>query len=144
VASELDSRNVVCDDLDGDGRVDLIVGYRFPGRPQVSVRVYQNKIISRANWIGVRLEGKQYSALGAQVTVTTPDRVHVAAVVAGDSFASQHAPVAHFGLGSSTQVDHIEIKWPDGTTARIPSPKINQYHRIGSAEIVNGLDLQDR
>lgn len=135
VASEFDSRNVVCDDLDGDGRVDLIVGCRFPGNPQVSIRIYQNKIISDANWIGVRLEGKQYSGLGAQVTVTTPERVHVAAVVAGDSFSSQHAPVVHFGLGNSTQVDRIEIKWPDGTTVQVPKPETNQYHTIRPADI---------
>ncbi len=136
VASEFDSRNVISDDLNGDGRVDLVVLYRAPESRDPSVHVLRNKNVSDANWIGVRLDGASRSGLGARVTVNTPGQNHVAAVVAGDSYISQHASVVHFGLGSSTQVEHIEINWPDGAFVKIPGPEINRYHRIRSADII--------
>ncbi|MEO2034933.1 MAG: FG-GAP-like repeat-containing protein, partial [Planctomycetaceae bacterium] len=136
VASELDSRNVISDDFNGDGRVDLVGLYRAPINRSPSVHVLQNRNVSDANWIGVRLDGTSRSGLGARVTVKTPSQIHVAAVVSGDSYISQHASVAHFGLGSSTQVKQIEINWPDGASVKIPSPEINRYHRIQSADII--------
>ncbi len=136
VASEFDSRNVISDDFNGDGRVDLVVLYRAPIKRTPSVHILQNRNTSDANWIGVRLDGASRPGLGARVTVKTTGRNHVAAIVSGDSYVSQHASVAHFGLGSSTQVQEIEINWPDGAVVRIPGPEINRYHRIGSADII--------
>ena len=134
VASEFDSRNVISDDFNGDGRVDLAVLERPDQGMLPAIHIFQNKFASKSNWIGIRMEGTKRSALGARVAVTTAERIHIAAVVAGDSYASQHAPVAHFGLGNSTEVKQIEIRWPDGETIRIPKPAINQYHRVGSAK----------
>jgi hypothetical protein len=85
--------------------------------------------------VGIRMEGLPRPALGAQVSVTTSEHVHVSTIVAGDSFSSQHAPVVHFGLGSSTQVKHIEIKWSNGKTIRIPNPAVNRYHGIRPTDV---------
>ncbi len=136
VASELDSRNVISDDLNGDGRVDLVVLSRAPISREPTIHVLQNKNDSDANWIGIRLENTSRSGLGARVMVKTADGNHVAAVVAGDSYVSQHAPVVHFGLGSTTQVDEVTITWPDGASATITQPDINRYHLIQSNDIV--------
>lgn len=136
VASEFDSRNVISDDMNGDGRVDLVVLCREPINRSRHIYVMQNNNITEGNWIGVRLDGTSRSGFGARVTVRTPDRDHVAAIVSGDSYVSQHAEVAHFGLGSTTQVDEIEITWPDGAHVTISGPEINQYHRIQASDIV--------
>ncbi|MCA9073583.1 MAG: CRTAC1 family protein [Planctomycetaceae bacterium] len=136
VSSELDSRNVLSDDLDGDGRVDLVVVSREPMATGQFVSVLQNKNDTNANWIGVRLEGSSRPLLGAHVKVTTPSQTHVAAIVAGDSYVSQHAPMAHFGMGDATQVDQIEITWPDGASVKVESPEINRYHQIQAADII--------
>jgi len=135
VASEFDSRNVISDDFNGDGLVDLLVLYRAPITRDPSVHILQNKNVSDANWIGVRLDNTSRSGLGARVTVKTVDGNHVAAVVAGDSYVSQHAPAVHFGLGSLTQVQEIEISWPDGAFVKIPGPDINRYHLVQSSDI---------
>jgi hypothetical protein len=33
-------------------------------------------------------------------------------------------------LGSSTRVDSIEVRWPNGMTSSIHDPEIDRYHRI--------------
>jgi hypothetical protein len=35
--------------------------------------------------------------------------------VSGAVFCSQNDMTLHFGLGSATKVDKLEIKWPDGS-----------------------------
>jgi len=32
-------------------------------------------------------------------------------------------PCLHFGLGSATKVDKLEILWPDGKNEQIPAPR---------------------
>jgi hypothetical protein len=129
VASEFDSRNVISDDFNGDGRVDLLV-LNQPANRSPAIHIFKNNYPANANWIGFRLDGLNHPVLGAQVNVVTPERIHVAAVVAGDSFGSQHAPVVHFGLGTSTQVTSVKITWPDGRTVSLDNPTINKYHRF--------------
>src|SRR5205807_1779082 len=38
----------------------------------------------------------------------------------GDSFLSSGSPLAHFGLGAADRVDHVEVRWPDGSRERFP------------------------
>ncbi|WP_339909037.1 CRTAC1 family protein [Symmachiella dynata] len=143
VSSEHDSRNVISDDFNGDGHVDLVIRSREPVNRTWSIHVLENKDDSDGNWIGVNLEGTSRSGLGAKVTVKTPSQTHVAPIVAGDSFVSQHAPVVHFGLGAETKVEEIEIQWPDGAVVKIPSPETNRYHRIESADIKEAKAAED-
>ena len=130
VASELDSRNSLSDDLDGDGLVDLVfVGKLLNSRP--TVYLLRNRIEKAGNWVAIRFADQPHGGLGARVSVKTPRRTHVAAVVAGDSLQSQHAPTVHVGLGSESQVSEILAEWPDGRTIRLNNPAINKVHRIG-------------
>jgi hypothetical protein len=132
VSLELDSRNVVSDDFDADGRRDLLVmGYR--NGVGTSIRLLRNNWQSNNNWIGVLLRdvGPGRSPQGARVAVTAAGKRQIAAVLSGDSLASQHATTVHFGLGSRHKVDSIEVRWPDGSRSRIKEPPINRYHTIG-------------
>jgi hypothetical protein len=47
--------------------------------------------------------------------VTTGEFRQRADVVSGGSYASQNDFKLHFGLGSTTRIDKLEVKWPDGT-----------------------------
>ncbi|MEO1994437.1 MAG: CRTAC1 family protein [Planctomycetaceae bacterium] len=135
VATECDSRNVISDDLDGDGRMDLVVVARENGFSPYTVRVYRNEFESQSNWIGLRLEDTPGSGLGAQVTAKTPQgETFTTVVTCGDSFKSQHAPVVHFGLGSHDAVEEITVQWPQSEPRRIMNPAINQYHDADSLQ----------
>jgi hypothetical protein len=36
----------------------------------------------------------------------------------------------HFGLGVSTQVDSLEVRWADGTTSKMTNVKANQIATV--------------
>jgi hypothetical protein len=134
VAFEFDGRAVASDDLDADGRPDLlVVEYHAKNRREVQYKLHvlRNTLRTDRQWIGVRLADEPgRSPIGARVTVTYPGGRHIGRVVTGDSFSSQHAAALHFGLGDVQQVDAIEVRWPDGTMRRISRPAIGRYHRV--------------
>lgn len=127
-----DSRNVVSDDFNGDGKMDLAFITVDPTFQHQKLRLFENRLKAAGNWIGFRLreEGAGFSPVGCRVTINTPAGRQVRWLVLGDSFRSQHAPVAHFGLGNLTEVDSVEIRWPNGQTRILKAPVINQYHAV--------------
>jgi hypothetical protein len=131
VADQFDGRAALSDDLDGDGRMDLLVVEDRWSKGQV-LHVYRNTMETDNAWIGVRVaESEEYgSPLGAKVTVTTNKGRLVGAVVAGETLHGQHAPMAHFGLGQDQTVQFIEVRWPNGKLAKLKSPKANRYYRL--------------
>lgn len=139
VALDEDSRNVIAEDLDGDGRMDLIVT-TFEAWPEVrqTLRIFRNETAATGNWVAFRL--RQTSAsdnpVGACVTVRQGGREDHRWIVTGDSHRSQHAPVAHFGLASATSVDEVEVRYASGALRRIAAPTINQIHTLSGT----GLD----
>ena len=136
VSHEYDSRCVVSDDLDRDGRPDLIVTERGwderTGATPHSVHLYRNTLESGNHWNGVSLHehGPGRSPMGARVTVRFEGREHRRSIVLGDSYRGQHANQLHFGLGSIDRVDAIEVRWPNGQVSELKKPAIDQYHTI--------------
>ena len=136
VGFEQDSRNVVSDDLDGDGRVDLLVT-SFEAWPEAkqTLRVFKNTVNGGGNWIGFRFrEGKGVSPVGARVVLRRQGRATVREIVTGDSYRSQHANCVHFGLGAAKRVEAAEIRWPNGQTVTLHEPAVNRYHPIHAPE----------
>ena len=136
VAFESDSRNVISEDFDHDGRMDLLFVV-IPSRPQGSTtgslqpRLLRNVWPDNGNWIGVQLRGdKQTTPCGARVTIKTANRDYVGVVVSGDSHWCQHSTTRHFGIGDNIRVDQIVVTWPNGLTTRFENPPINQYHLL--------------
>jgi hypothetical protein len=133
-ALAFDARSVVSDDFDADGRPDLaIVDSAWNGRGFASTyHILGNDIDTGRprNWFSVRLRespGPGFSPNGAKVVITDDQhRVQTRWIVTGDSFVCQHAPVAHFGLGSATQVKSLAVTWPNGPTVEYDAgPAVN-------------------
>jgi hypothetical protein len=133
VAMEEDCRNAVSDDLDGDGKLDLLVttSKAWPSIHQ-ALHLFPNFSDDVGNWIGIRLResGPGFSPVGARIILTTATGKQIRQFVTGDSFRSQHANTAHFGLGKETQVNNVEVVWPNGKSKVVPHPAINRYHLI--------------
>lgn len=133
VALEQDCRNVVTDDLDGDGKMDLLVTtFEVWPEPKQTLRVYRNTLADSGNWIGFRFreEGSGKSPVGTGVTIHYGQHSATRQIVTGDSYRSQSANTLHFGLGQSVQVDYAEVTWPDGSKTRLDGPEANEYHRV--------------
>jgi hypothetical protein len=141
VADEIDGRAVVADDLDLDGRVDLlVVEHDYEGRSnKPRLHLLRNRWAGDDNWIGVRLARRAGgpSPLGARIAVELENGGRrIARIVTGDSFSAQHALQKHFGLGSLQSVSAIEVEWPGGLSTRIDKPAIRRYHLVKPPEVV--------
>jgi hypothetical protein len=65
-------------------------------------------------------------ARGAYVALTAGGRTQRRVIDGGSGYLCQMEPVAHFGLGTVTQVDRVEIIWPGGAATVLETPGINQ------------------
>lgn len=129
---EYDARTVVVEDLDADGRLDLLVVQIDSNQkpPKETVHLYRNQWEENGNWIGVNVSRPSGSICGTRVVVETADSKYPAVYVNGDSFYCQHSAVKHFGLGSSKEVSKITVTWPDSRVSVIEKPAINKYHQV--------------
>jgi hypothetical protein len=131
VGLEQDSRNVVSDDLDGDGRMDLLVtSFEAWPEPKQTLRIYKNALNEGGNWIGFRFPEGPKSAVGVRVTLRYGGHSAVREIVNGDSHRAQHAATLHFGLGEADRIDNVEIRWPNGGPVTLREPALNRYHVI--------------
>ncbi|OLP17605.1 hypothetical protein BST81_14870 [Leptolyngbya sp. 'hensonii'] len=115
-------------DFDQDGRLELAIAHGESGAQPISLyRVADNG----HNWLRVLpFTAQGAPARGAIVTLTTQNRVQRRAINAGSGYLCQMEPVAHFGLSHETQVERIEVRWPDGHQAVIHHPDVNQLLRV--------------
>ncbi|HEX5135360.1 MAG TPA: CRTAC1 family protein [Planctomycetota bacterium] len=120
------SRACAVTDLDGDGRMDLVVN-NFNDR----AHVFMNRMPGR-NWIGFRLTGttSNRDAVGAVLRLHAGGRTRIAQVQAAGGYLSQSTKTVHFGLGDVASADSCEIRWPDGRVQTIEGPAINRVHAI--------------
>lgn len=131
VSLQQDCRNVVADDLDGDGQVDfLVMTFEIWPEKKQTLKIFRNVLSDSGAWVGVRLRenGGGFSPIGARVTLHSNLGVTTRQLVTGDSYRSQHPNTVHFGLGENPKADRIEIRWPNGRQTEIREPAINRYH----------------
>lgn len=110
------SRALATGDVDNDGDLDVLVTV-VGGR----VRLLQNTSTKSGHWLTVRAvlpKSGGRDALGARVTVMRGDQRWVSAVATGSSYLAANDPRLHFGLGETSQVDAIDVVWPDGLSER--------------------------
>jgi hypothetical protein len=104
-------------DIDNDGRQDLITcnpGVQA-GYPSMFVSVYLNLSQTNNHWITLRLRGRGRSnrdAVGAVARITAGGKTQVRELISGSSTTATEDLRLHFGLGSATEVEHIQILWP--------------------------------
>jgi hypothetical protein len=108
---KLVARGVAFDDLDNDGRVDVVI--LNSNRPATLLR---NESATGNHWIQIRLHGVKTNrdGVGAQVKVVAGDLVQTAEVHSGRSYQSHCGSRLHFGLGKHDRVDRIEVRWIGG------------------------------
>jgi hypothetical protein len=103
-------------DIDGDGRQDLVLRNcdPAPGVNLATVKLLRNQL-SDVHSLSVKLTGTKSNreAFGAVVSATVDGRRQIREI-RGTNGAVQGEPVAFFGLGSRSEVERLEIRWPSG------------------------------
>jgi hypothetical protein len=128
-----DSRNVVANDVNNDGRVDLVLtSYEAWPDPHLTLRVFENRVKESGHWIGFRFgEGSPgNSPVGVQVGIQTSLRRQTGQIVNGDSYRAQQPATLHFGIGESARIERATIRWPAGAKLDLEEPAIDRYHTV--------------
>ncbi|HWO28626.1 MAG TPA: ASPIC/UnbV domain-containing protein, partial [Candidatus Acidoferrum sp.] len=68
--------------------------------------------------------------IGARVSVKTAKRILVDEVRSGSSYISNSDMRPHFGLGATTKLDWIEIRWPSGLIERFADLGVDAVHTV--------------
>lgn len=105
------ARGAAFDDLDGDGRVDVVV-LNSNARPTVLRNVTKN----RNHWLQIQVRGVKTNrdGVGASVRVVAGNLVQTDEVHSGRGYQSHWGSRLHFGLGTRDTVDRVEIRWIGG------------------------------
>ena len=120
-------------DFNSDGRLDLAV-LVLGGRPEL----WQNETAPSRRWLTVRLVGDRSNRDGIGARVIVGDQVRTMTSAVGYA-SSSHAGV-HFGLGTATEVERLEVQWPSGTRQIVEKVQTNQVIEI--KEPGSGLKAQ--
>jgi enediyne biosynthesis protein E4 len=100
-------------DFDRDGRVDVVV--TALGR---DAELWMNRSENSGHWLEIALEGTRSNrdGIGARIKVTTKSGSQFNHMTTSVGYASSSDGPVHFGLGSDTRAEAIEIIWPSGIT----------------------------
>jgi hypothetical protein len=120
-------RGLAVGDLDNDGRLDVVIN-NLDGSPEL----LHNELAGRGSWLIVKLTGSggNTDAIGATVTARAGSFTQTQVVQSGASYISQNDMRLHFGLGRVTEVDALDVRWPNGTVTTRQKVKANQIVRI--------------
>jgi hypothetical protein len=105
------ARGVAFDDLDNDGRVDVVIL-----NSRTAPTVLRNESPPGNHWLQLRLQGVKTNrdGVGAQVRVVAGQLVQLDEVHSGRGYQSHWGSRLHFGLGKHPRVDRIEVRWIGG------------------------------
>ncbi len=114
-------------DFDNDGDVDVVIN-NVHDTPDL----YRLDQTGDRHWLAVKLVGAESnrSAIGARVQLVTADGVQVQEVRGGGSYYSQSDFRLHFGLGSATAIDRLEVRWPNGREETWTALAIDKSHTL--------------
>jgi hypothetical protein len=113
-------------DYDDDGDLDIIVSHIDL---KATATLLRNDGGNQRHWLGIRLVAADspVAAVGAKLTLTSQGRRQVRVNQWATSYLSYNDPRVHFGLGDSTQIDQLEVRWPNGQTEVFGGLKADRY-----------------
>lgn len=121
------SRGLAVADFFNDGNMDVVVN-NLDGSPTL----LRNHGISGRHWVSFELAGTKSNrlALNARVKIVAGGVTQTDEIRSGGSYLSQSDLRLHFGLGSASKIDSVEIRWPSGAIENIHNLAADQFYSV--------------
>ena len=121
------ARGLAVGDLFNDGNMDVVIN-DLDGSPMI----LRNKGIPGRHWVSFELAGTKSNrlALNARIKIVAGGMTQTDEVHSGGSYLSQNDLRVHFGLGSATKIDSVEIHWPSGAVDKIGSLAADRFYAV--------------
>jgi hypothetical protein len=130
------SRGLAIGDLWNDGRLSAVIS-NMNAPPSLLVNDARNA----NHWVAFHLIGSSYAAptekyrstrdaIGARITMKAGAHLFVDEVRSGSSYDSNSDMRVHFGLGSATKLDSVEVRWLSGLTERFDNLAVDKFHTL--------------
>jgi len=109
--AELTGRGVAFDDLDNDGRIDVVILNSRRGPT-----ILRNETATGNHWLQLQLHGVKTNrdGVGARVRVIAGGLAQIDEVHSGRGYQSHFGSRLHFGLGTRNRADRVEVRWLGG------------------------------
>ncbi len=113
------SNGMAYGDLDNDGDLDIITN-----NIDDLAFVYENK--ANGNFLKIKYEGPELNkfSIGAKAKIYYKDKIQIEENSVTRGFISSVEHGSFFGLGKETEVDRVEVTWPNGN--------VNIFENVGA------------
>ncbi len=114
-------------DLDGDGRVDVVV--TALGK---DAEIWMNRSQKSGHWLDIALRGTKSNrdGIGARIKLVTKAGAQYNHMTTSVGYASSSDGPVHFGLGGENRADLIEIHWPSGMIQTLLNVSADQVLKV--------------
>jgi len=121
------SRGLAAGDLFNDGNVDIVVE-DLAGEPMI----LKNNGVSGRHWVTFELQGTKSNrlAIGAKLKLVAGAMTQTEEIHSGGSYLSQSDLRVHFGLGTSTRIESLEIRWPSGKIETLKNLNADKIYSV--------------
>src|SRR5262249_44413395 len=94
--------------------------------------LYRNEGGNGNHWITLRLEGSRSNrdAIGARAEIWAGGKRQVHEVRSGGSYLSSNDMRMHFGLGRTSNVDRIRLRWANGNVEELEGMDADRFVTI--------------
>ncbi|WP_323788897.1 FG-GAP-like repeat-containing protein [Psychroserpens sp.] len=120
-------------DINHDGFLDIYAGYAngLNSPSTTKDRIWLNDGNAN-NFLNIQCEGtvSNINGIGARVELHGTWGIQIRDIRSGEGYGLVNSFTQHFGIGVSTQVDKVVVKWPSGIVDEILNPAINQFLHI--------------
>ena len=127
ITTSTSARGLAIGDLWNNGQLSAVIS-NMNAHPSLLV----NQIKSPNHWIAFRTVGTKSNrdGIGARLTVKAGGRLRMDEVRSGSSYSSSSDMRVHFGLGETTKIDFVEVRWPSGLLERFEGLSVDSIHEL--------------
>ncbi len=114
-------------DLDGDGRVDVVVS--AIGK---DAEIWMNRSVKSGHWLDIALRGTKSNrdGIGARIKLVTKSGAQYNHMTTSVGYASSSYGPVHFGLGPESRAEVVEIHWPSGVVQTLQNVPADQMLKV--------------